>query len=97
MIWALPITPQRSSDPLTPEQLSAGMEPPPATTPHAPDPRPWLAARLAACRACEHVAAGGQSCAACDLRCAHPAAAERPPLLAEPDSTCPAGLWPLAP
>lgn len=93
MSWSLPITPQRSTAPLTPAQLAAGMEPPPA--PAAPDPRQWLTARIAACRACEHVATGGQSCAACDIRCAHPLAAERRPLLAEPTSICPAGLWPV--
>jgi len=94
MIWQLPITPQRSTDPLTPEQLAAGMEPRP-TPP--PDAQAQLAARIAACRACEHVARGGSTCAACDIRCAHPAAAERPPLLAVPESICPAGLWPVTP
>lgn len=97
MSWRLPITPQRSLAPLTPEQLTAGMDHPPAPVPPAPDPRPWLAARIATCRQCEHVARGGQTCAACDLRCGHPLAAERRPLLAEPTSTCPAGLWPVAP
>lgn len=96
MSWRLPITTQPSGAPLTPAQLSAGMEPPTDPIPVTPDPRPWLAARIAACRACEHVASGGQSCAACDLRCTHPAAAERRPLLAVPTSTCPADLWPLA-
>ena len=95
MSWRIAVAPQRSGAPLTPERLAAGMAPPAPA--HASDPRPWLSARVAACRACEHVARGGQTCAACDLRCTHPAAAERPPLLAEPDSTCPAGLWPLAP
>ena len=97
MSWHLPITPQRSGAPLTPVQLAAGMDHPPATTPHAPDPRPWLAGRIAACRQCEHVARGGQTCAACDLHCAHPLAAARPPLLADPLSICPAGLWPIIP
>ena len=98
MSWQLPITPQRSPEPLTPAQLAAGMEPPPAPATHdAPDPRPWLAGRIAACRQCEHVATGGQTCAACDIRCAHPSAAEHHPLLAVPTSTCPAGLWPLTP
>ena len=97
MSWHLPITPQRSPEPLTPAQLAAGMEPPAAPVPAAPDPRPWLAGRIAACRACEHVARGGQTCAACDIRCAHPLAAERRPLLAVVTSTCPAGLWPVAP
>ena len=96
MSWHLTITPQRSPEPLTPAQLAAGMEPPPAV-PAALDQRPWLAGRVAACRSCEHVATGGQSCAACDIRCAHPLAAERRPLLAVPTSTCPAGLWPLTP
>lgn len=95
MSWSIPVTPQLSGAPLTPAQLAAGMESPPAPAPMAPDQRPWLAARISACRACEHVATGGKSCAACDLRCTHPAAAARPPLLAEPDSTCPAGLWPV--
>lgn len=96
MSWQLPVTPQHSGAPLTSAQLSAGMEPPHApAVPTARDPRPRLASRVAACRACEHVAAGGQSCAACDIRCAHPAAAERPPLLAVPESICPAGLWPI--
>ena len=93
MSWSIPVPPQLSGAPLTPSQLAAGMEPPPA----APDPRPWLAARIAACRSCQHVATGGQSCAACDLRCVHPPATERRPLLAVPTSTCPAGLWPVAP
>ena len=98
MSWSLPITTQPSGAPLTPAQLAAGMAPPPAPATHdAPDPRPWLAARIAACRACEHVARGGQSCAACDLRCAHPSAPEHHPLLAVPTSTCPAGLWPVTP
>ena len=92
MSWSLPVTPQSSSAPLTAEQLAAGMAPTPAP---AADPRPWLAARAAACRPCEHVARGGDTCAACDLRCTHPLADERPPLLAEPTSICPAGLWPL--
>lgn len=97
MSWQLPITPQHSPEPLTPAQLAAGVEPPPAPAPAALDPRPWIAARIAACRACTHVARGGQTCAACDLRCAHPIAAARPPLLADPLSICPAGLWPLIP
>ena len=88
MSWSLPITPQRSGEPLTAAQLAAGMEPQPAS-----DPRPWLAARITACRACEHVANGGQACAACDLRCAHPLAKEKPPLLANPESDCPKHLW----
>ena len=96
MSWSIPVQPQSSGAPLTPAQLAAGMEPPPAPTPAAPDPRPWLAARIAACRACEHVARGGQTCAACDLRCAH-SLAEPAPLLADPLSICPAGLWPLNP
>ena len=91
MSWRFPVPPQPSPAPLTPEQLAAGMEPPPSP---APVQRPWIAARAAACRPCPHVARGGQTCAACDLRCAHPSAAERPPLLADPLSTCPAGLWP---
>ena len=95
MSWTIPVTPQHSAAPLTPAQLAAGMEPPPAPAPAALDSRPWIAARIAACRACTHVARGGQTCAACDLRCAHPIAAARPPLLAVPTSTCPAGLWPL--
>ena len=94
MIWRLPITPQHSGVPLTPEQLTAGLSTP---VPGSGDPRPWLSARVAACRACEHVARGGQTCAACDLRCTHPAAAERPPLLAEISFACPAGFWPLVP
>lgn len=92
MSWLLSITPQRSTEPLTPEQLA-----PPAPEP-AGEPRvtsAQISARVAICRACEHVASGGQSCAACDLRCAHAAAAERPPLLAVPESICPAGLWPV--
>ena len=97
MSWQLPITPQHSPEPLTPAQLAAGMEQPAAPVPAAPDPRPWLAARIAACRQCEHVARGGQTCAACDLRCAHPSAPEHHPLLAVPTSTCPAGLWPVTP
>ena len=96
MSWQLPIPAQRSPEPLTHAQLAAGMEPPTTPVPPTPDPRPWLAARIAACRQCEHVASGGQSCAACDLRCAHPSTAERQPLLAVPTSTCPADLWPLA-
>ena len=95
MSWHLPITPQRSPEPLTPAQLVAGMEPPPARVPSTLDPRPWIAARIAACRACEHVARGGQTCASCDLRCAHQLAADHPPLIAVATSTCPAGLWPL--
>lgn len=93
MSWSLRVTPQPSGAPLTPEQLTAGRAQP--VVPGA-DPRPWLAARVAACRACEHVARGGATCAACDIRCAHTAAAERPPLLAEPESVCPANLWPFA-
>lgn len=92
MSWSIPVTPQPSGEPLTPAQLAAGMEPLPA----APDPRPWIAARIATCRVCAHVARGGQSCAACDIRCAHPLAAERPPLLADPSSICPANLWPVS-
>ena len=94
MSWRLPITPQHSADPLTPEQLN-----PPAPV-SIDRPRTSIApltARIAVCRACEHVARGGQTCAACDLRCAHPLAGERPPLLAEPLSICPAGRWPLIP
>ena len=97
MSWHLPITPQRSPEPLTPAQLAAGTEQPPAPVPSVPDPRPWLAGRIAACRACEHVARGGQTCAACDIRCAHSSAAESRPLLAVLDSICPAGLWPVTP
>ena len=96
MSWSIPITPQHSGEPLTPAQLAAGMDQPPAV-PAAPDPRPWLAARIAACRSCEHVATGGHTCASCDIRCAHPLAAEHRPLLAVASSTCPAGLWPVAP
>ena len=88
MSWQLPITPQHSAAPLTPEQLAAGMEP-------QPDQRPWLTGRIAACRSCEHVASGGQSCTACDIRCTHPSAAKRPPLLAVSTSTCPLDLWPV--
>jgi hypothetical protein len=94
MIWSIPITPQRSTDPLTSEQLA-----PPAPAPAA-EPRvtsAQISARIAACRACEHVARGGQTCAACDIRCAYPLAAERPPLLAVPESICPAGRWPVSP
>lgn len=87
MSWSIPVAAQHSAAPLTPEQLAAGS---------APDPRPWLAARVALCRDCEHVARGGSTCAACDLRCAHPLASARPPLLAEPASTCPANLWSLS-
>ena len=97
MSWSIPVTPQLSRAPLTPAQLAAGMEPPPAPVPAAPDLRPWLAARIAACRTCEHVARGGQTCAACDIRCTHPSAEARTPLLAAPLSTCPAGLWPVTP
>lgn len=93
MSWSIPVTPQLSRAPLTPAQLAAGMDQPPAV-PAAPDPRPWIAVRAAVCRPCEHVARGGQTCAACDLRCTHPLAAGRPPLLADPLSICPAGLWP---
>lgn len=96
MSWRLTVAAQHSAPPLTPEQLGAGMEPA-IVAPPVPSCRPWLAARVDACRRCPHVARGGSTCAACDLRCAHPLATERPPLLAEPDSTCPAGLWPLAP
>lgn len=91
MSWLLPITPQRSGGPLTPSQLAAGMEQPPAPM---PDTRAQLAARIAACRTCEYAAHGGSTCAACDIRCAHPLAAEHPPLLAVPTSTCPLSLWP---
>lgn len=94
MSWSIPVPPQPSAAPLTPAQLVAGMDQPPVPVPASPDPRPWLAARITACRACEHVASGGQSCAACDLRCAHPIAAECQPLLAVPTSTCPLSLWP---
>ena len=97
MSWQLPITPQRSPEPLTPAQLAAGMDQPPAPAPAAPDPRPWIAARISACRACEHVAHGGQSCASCDLRCAHPDAQPGRQLLAVPESTCPDNRWPLIP
>ena len=98
MSWRITVAPQRSGTPLTPEQITAGMERPQLLAPApASDPRPWLSARVAACRACEYVARGGQTCAACDLRCTHPLATERQPLLAEPASTCPSNLWPLAP
>ena len=97
MSWQLPVTPQHSGEPLTPEQL----RPPAATwTPAAPADtytRAEIDARAAVCRQCPHVGHGGQTCAACDIRCAHPLAAERPPLLAVPESICPAGLWPVAP
>lgn len=95
MSWRIAVAAQHSMPPITIDQLAAGMASPPATPAH--DPRPWLTARISACRGCEHVARGGQTCAACDLRCAHPLAAECPPLLAEPTSICPAGLWPLVP
>ena len=95
MSWQLPVTSQRSGDPLTPEQLAAGRAVPPLpASGHCT--REQLLSRIAACRACEHVARGGQTCAACDLRCAHPLAAERPPLLAVATSTCPANLWPVS-
>ena len=91
MSWQLPVTPQHSSAPLTPEQLN-----PPAPV-SSDGPRASIAplrARIDACRPCEHVAHGGQTCAACDLRCTHPLAAERPPLLADPGSVCPDNRWP---
>lgn len=94
MSWSLPITQQHSTAPLTPEQLTP-TAPAPAADPRVTSAQ--ISARVAICRACEHVARGGQSCAACDLRCAHAAAAERPPLLAVPESICPAGLWPVSP
>lgn len=92
MSWQLPVTPQRSGEPLTSEQLNlpaVAISATPRTT------SAQISARVAICRACEHVARGGQTCAACDIRCAHPLAAERPPLLAVPESICPAGLWPV--
>lgn len=95
--WPLNFTAARSGEPLTPEQIAASRPAHPAKAVHpveGRDPRPWLAARIAACRACEHVARGGQSCVACDLRCAHPLAGEHLPLLADQSSTCPANIWP---
>ena len=94
MRWSLPITPQRSAAPLAPEQL---VPPAPAISATPRTTSAQISARVAICRACEHVARGGQTCAACDIRCAHPLAAERPPLLAIPESICPADLWPLSP
>lgn len=90
--WTISRTPPRSGAVLTHEQIAASRLAPD----HDPvDPRPWLAARVVACRTCEHVGRGGQSCAACDIRCAHPRAISSPPLIAERPSTCPAGRWPL--
>lgn len=57
--------------------------------------RDELAARVAACRACSDSAPGSATCAACDLRCAHPAAQPGRQLLAVAASTCPRNLWPI--
>lgn len=94
MNWSLPITPQHSTAPLTPEQLAA---PAPTLTTEPRVTSAQISARVAICRACNHVASGGSTCVACDIRCSHPGAAERPPLLAVPESICPAGLWPVSP
>lgn len=56
--------------------------------------RDELAARVAACRACSDSAPGSATCAACDLRCAHPLAGSHQTLLAVAASTCPRNLWP---
>lgn len=50
MSWRLPITTQPSGAPLTPAQLAAGMDQPPAV-PTAPDPRPLLAVASSTCPA----------------------------------------------
>ena len=92
MSWSLPVTPQHSATPLTPEQLNP---PAPALTDEPRVTSAQISARVPICRACNHVASGGSTCVACDIRCDHPAAAGRPPLLAVPESICPAGLWPL--
>lgn len=89
-----PLPPPVSSPPLTAAQLAAGMDQPVAPAQLPADPRPWLSARVAACRSCNHVAAGGSTCAACDIRCAHPDAGDRQPLLANPESECPEHRWP---
>ena len=56
--------------------------------------REQIAARVAACRACADSASGSATCAACDLRCAHPDAQPGRQLLAVATSTCPRNLWP---
>ena len=96
MSWTIPHTPQRSGAPLTPAQL---LPPAPAWAPAAPADtctRAEIEARASACRPCPHVGHGGQTCAACDLRCAHPDAQSGRQLLARRDSTCPANLWPVS-
>lgn len=56
--------------------------------------REQITARVAACRACSDSAPGSATCAACDLRCAHPLAGSNQGLLAAAASTCPRNLWP---
>jgi len=56
--------------------------------------REQIAARVAACRTCSDSAPGSATCAACDLRCAHPDARTGEQLLAVATSTCPRNLWP---
>lgn len=87
-------TPQLSAPPLDLAALRAAAEAERATYAAPPLPREQIAARVAACRACSDSAPGSATCAACDLRCAHPDAQHGRQLLAVHTSTCPRNLWP---
>lgn len=95
MRWPLSVPPTVSSAPLD----RAALSPAPVVLPGAPDlehcTREELAARVTTCRACAHAARGASTCAACDLRCSHPAAHPEAQLLTRRASTCPASRWSL--
>lgn len=93
----LTLTPIRSGQPLTPEQVAP---PPPVPVPAlAPDPsactRAEIEARVAACRPCEHAGPAAATCSTCELRCLHQSARRGEQVLARRASTCPANHWPV--
>lgn len=88
----LAVTPYRERPPLDPAAISAAEAVPLAASAHCS--REQITARVAACRACSDSAPGSANCAACDLRCAHPAARPGEQLLAHRASHCPRNLWP---
>ena len=91
MRWPLSVSPAVSGAPLdlaTIRAREAALAAPAHCT------REQIAARVAACRACPDSSAGSPTCAACDLRCAHPAAQPGHQLLASVGSICPRNLWP---
>ena len=87
-------TPQLSAPPLDLAALRAAAEAERAVYAAPPLHREQIAGRVAACRACSDSAPGSATCAACDLRCAHPGARPGAQLLAVAASTCPRNLWP---